>query len=193
MSTRSNIAIELPDENPVVNSKGGKVKAIYVHSDGYPYGVGKILHDHYNTYDKAIELFNFGDASYLDDTIDTCSFYGRDWKRKEDPAHTHRDEWMFMRSMGNDCMIEYLYLFKKGIWHISENKSVPAPKDHWDGNKENLYYWTKFIPIYKHKDFKIKHDKHAEVKMISGLGKMLAKNFGQDNLIMQGGKVKKAN
>ena len=34
MSTRSNIAIELPD---------GKVKAIYVHSDGYPNGVGHCL------------------------------------------------------------------------------------------------------------------------------------------------------
>jgi len=43
MSTRSNIAIELPDENPVVNSKGGKIKSIYVHCDGYPYGIGKIL------------------------------------------------------------------------------------------------------------------------------------------------------
>ena len=32
MSTRSNIAIEDP--------KTKKVKVIYVHSDGYPYGVG---------------------------------------------------------------------------------------------------------------------------------------------------------
>ena len=83
MSTRSNIAIELPDENPVVNSKGGKIKSIYVHCDGYPYGIGKILNDSYNTYDKARELFNFGDASYLDDTIESCSFYTRDWDRKE--------------------------------------------------------------------------------------------------------------
>ena len=39
MSTRSNIAIEDP--------KTKKVKVIYVHSDGYPYGVGKCLVDHY--------------------------------------------------------------------------------------------------------------------------------------------------
>ena len=87
MSTRSNIAIQLPD---------GKVKVIYVHSDGYPYGVGKILHDNYNTYDKAEELFNFGDASYLDDNIESCSFYGRDWERKMDPARTYKNEYLYM-------------------------------------------------------------------------------------------------
>ena len=45
MSTRSNIAIEDP--------KTKKVKVIYVHSDGYPYGVGKCLVDNYNNYDLA--------------------------------------------------------------------------------------------------------------------------------------------
>jgi hypothetical protein len=56
MSTRSNIAIEDP--------KTKKVKVIYVHSDGYPYGVGKILNDNYTTYQKAKKLFNYGDASF---------------------------------------------------------------------------------------------------------------------------------
>ena len=169
MSTRSNIAIELPNK---------KVKVIYVHSDGYPYGVGKILNDNYNTYDKAEKLFNFGDASYLDDTIESCSFYGRDWQRKIDPARTYRDEWMMMSALDGDIMLEYLYLFKNEIWNVSEQSSVPAGKDHWDSNKKNLYYWTKYIPLYKHKDFKTKWEKHAEVKMISGIGKMLTKNFG---------------
>jgi len=40
MSTRSNIAIEDP--------KTKKVKVIYVHSDGYPYGVGQCLVDNNN-------------------------------------------------------------------------------------------------------------------------------------------------
>ena len=54
MSTRSNIAIELPKDK-----KGNKkVKVIYVHSDGYPYGVGKCLVDHYNNYDLAKNYFN---------------------------------------------------------------------------------------------------------------------------------------
>ena len=65
MSTRSNIVIELPDK---------KVKSIYVHCDGYPYGIGKILMENYNSYEKAEQLFKYGDASYLGDTIDECSF-----------------------------------------------------------------------------------------------------------------------
>jgi len=66
MSTRSNIAIEDP--------KTKKVKVIYVHSDGYPYGVGHMLVDNYNNRQLAEELFKYGDASYLDETIDQCSF-----------------------------------------------------------------------------------------------------------------------
>ena len=49
MSTRSNIAIELPADKDGFK----KVKVIYVHSDGYPYGVGKCLVDNYNRYDLA--------------------------------------------------------------------------------------------------------------------------------------------
>ena len=41
MSTRSNIAIE--DEK-------GKIHAIYVHSDGYPNGVGHCLLENYNSF-----------------------------------------------------------------------------------------------------------------------------------------------
>ena len=53
MSTRSNIAIEDP--------KTKKVKVIYVHSDGYPYGVGKCLVDNYNNRQLAEELFHQGE------------------------------------------------------------------------------------------------------------------------------------
>ena len=106
MSTRSNIAIELPKDK----DGNKKVKVIYVHSDGYPYGVGKCLVDHYNKRDVAELLFQHGDASYLGDTIEECSFYGRDWDRAEEPAKEFRDEWMYMQSMRGDIHIEYIYI-----------------------------------------------------------------------------------
>ena len=68
MSTRSNIAIELPKDK----DGNKKVKVIYVHSDGYPYGVGKCLVDHYNKRELAELLFNYGDASYLGGTTSGC-------------------------------------------------------------------------------------------------------------------------
>ena len=185
MSTRSNIAIEDP--------KTKKVKVIYVHSDGYPYGVGKCLVDHYNNRQLAAELFKHGDASYLSDTLDECSFYSRDWKREEDPARTFRDEWMFMRSISGDPFIEYIYLFKDNRWHVSELKTA----DTKNGYENFVGYHTKFEPVIMNKEYikyKDKHEKHAEVKMISQIGNLLSKaGFEGDNITVQGGKAKKSN
>ena len=179
MSTRSNIAIELPNK---------KIKVIYVHSDGYPYGVGKILHDNYNTYDKAEELFNFGDSSYLDDNIESCSFYGRDWERKMDKAREYRNEYCYMADMRGDIHIEYIYLFKDNNWFVSCGEYVDAEKLKNSYDNSGLSYWTNFEPIRKNKEYikyRDKHEKHAEVKMISGLTKMLTKNFGSDKITVQ--------
>jgi len=183
MSTRSNIAIEDP--------KTKKVKVIYVHSDGYPYGVGKCLVDNYNKRDLAELLFNHGDASYLGDTLDECSFYGRDWERDEDPTKTYRDEYMYMASMRGDLFIEYIYIFKNNRWHVSTQKMYTT-KDGYDGGK--FWYHTEFEPVSLNKEYikyKDKHEKHAEVKMISQIGKLLSGKFPEDNIEMQGGALKK--
>ena len=188
MSTRSNIAIELPKDK----DGNKKVKVIYVHSDGYPYGVGKCLVNSYNHYDLAKELFNYGDASYLGDTIGECSFYGRDWDRDEEPARTYRDEWMYLHSMRGDFMIEYIYLFKDNKWHVSTGKTVKVK----DGYDNLVGYWTKFEPVIMNKEYikyKNKHEKHAEVKMISQIGDLLMEKFSKDDVVIQGGNAKKAN
>jgi hypothetical protein len=39
--------------------------------------------------------------------------------------------------------------------------------------------------------YKDKHEKHAEVKMVSQIGKLLAENFGADQVMTQGGNAKK--
>jgi len=185
MSTRSNIAIEDP--------KTKKVKVIYVHSDGYPYGVGKCLVDYYNQPPLARLLFNYGDASYLGDTIEECSFYGRDWDRDIEPARTYRDEWMYMDAMKGDVFIEYIYIFKDNRWHVSTQKHTKV-KDGYD--RGTVFYYTKFEPVIMNKEYikyKDKHEKHTEVKMISKIGDMLKGAGWADNTIVQGGKAKKTN
>ena len=189
MSTRSNIAIELPKDK----DGNKKVKVIYVHSDGYPYGVGKCLVDNYNKRDLAELLFNHGDASYLGDTLDECSFYGRDWNRDEEPAKTYRDEWMYMQSMRGDIHIEYIYLFKDNRWHVSTQQYMDEKKlkNSYDGG---LWYHSKFEPRTLNKEYikyAGKHEKHAEAKMVAQLGQMLSGKFPTDNIIMQGGALKK--
>ena len=186
MSTRSNIAIEDP--------KTKKVKVIYVHSDCYPYGVGKCLVDNYNNRQLATELFKHGDASYLGDTLDECSFYGRDWDRKEEKARTYRDEWMYMQDMKGDVFIEYIYIFKDNRWHVSTSKHTKV-KDGYDGG--TVFYYTKFEPVTLNKEYikyKDKHEKHAEGKMISKIGAMLkGAGFAGDDIMIQGGNAKKSN
>ena len=58
-------------------------------------------------------------------------------------------------------------------------------------------YWTKIEPVSLNKEYikyKDKHDKHAEVKMIGQIGKMLSgAGFKDDDVIIQGGKVNKIN
>ena len=191
MSTRSNIAIELPADK----DGNKKVKVIYVHSDGYPYGVGKCLVDHWDQPEFASQLFDHGDASYLGDTIEECSFYARDWDRKIDPAKEYRDEWMYMYDMKGENMIEYIYLFKDNRWHVSTSKYV---SDKIIKNSYNsISYWTKFEPVIMNKEYikyKDKHEKHAEVKMLNQIGKMLSgAGFDGDNVMVQGGKAKKSN
>ena len=186
MSTRSNIAIEDP--------KTKRVKVIYVHSDGYPYGVGKCLVDNYNNRELAKLLFEHGDASYLGDTIEECSFYARDWDRKEDPARTYRDEWMFMDAMKGDVFIEYIYIYKNNRWYVSTQKQYKTKAGYDHGS---FCYYTKFEPVVLNKEYikyKDKHEKHAEVKMISKIGEMLkGAGFDGDNVMIQGGNAKKTN
>jgi len=64
-----------------------------------------------------------------------------------------------------------------------------------NGYDTMIGYWTKFEPVTLNKDYikyKDKHEKHAEVKMISKIGDMLkGAGFGDDNVMIQGGNVKK--
>ena len=93
--------------------------------------------------------------------------------------------------MKGDIFIEYIYIFKDNRWHVSTQKSYKT-KDGYDSGR--FCYYTKFEPVTMNKEYikyKDKHEPHAEVKMISQLGKMLTKNFGADNIATQGGTAKK--
>ena len=179
MSTRSYIAIELPNE---------KVKAIYVHSDGYPSGVGKMLVDYYNDYDTAIKLFDYGDCSSLGDTVENCSFYSRDWNRgEENNTFTYTNEYCYWNDFGGNIHIEYLYLFKNGEWLVSEMYSNNVK----DSNVIEDYYvlHTKPIKVIDHEDFNRENKGMTEKEMISSLGEMLKETFSSDTIAIQGQKM----
>ena len=116
-------------------------------------------------------MFEHGDASYLDETIDQCSFYGRDWDRDEEPAlKTYRDEWMYMYNMSRrkHDFAQNTFIYSKiidGMYQPLEYVSDKIIKNSYN----SVSYWTKFEPVSLNKEYikyKGKHEKHAEVKMI---------------------------
>ena len=58
-----------------------------------------------------------------------------------------------------------------------------------------LGYFTKFEPVSLNKEYikyKDKHEKHAEVKMIGQIGKMLSgAGFSGDDVMIQGGQSRR--
>ena len=69
MSTHSSITVKCTD---------GIYRGIYCQFDGYPDHMLEMLSKYYDGQQLAEEVVNFGDASYIDATIETCCFYHRD-------------------------------------------------------------------------------------------------------------------
>jgi hypothetical protein len=89
-----------------------------------------------------------------------------------------------MRGISGDAFIEYIYLFKDNEWYISELKTA----DTENGYENFIGYHTKFSLLANNEEYikyRDKHEKHAEVKMIGQLGKMLSDNFGSDKISVQ--------
>ena len=121
MGTNALIAVKQAD---------GKVKAIYVHYDGYVRHVGKMLETHYNTLDKANAVVALGALSCLYESIECPeghSFakpvegytvaYGRDRGEIGTAADTYRNEDTF--NANADCgSYDYNYIFKSGKWYF---------------------------------------------------------------------------
>jgi hypothetical protein len=100
MSTNATIIVQRPGTQ--------EFASIYTHWDGYPSHHGKILLEHYDTYEKVVELIQLGGLSELHPTPDACVAFHRD-----------RGEELTIR-VGTDLTdhsdFEYAYLFRDGLW-----------------------------------------------------------------------------
>jgi len=72
MSTRALIAVPKEDG----------IHYVYCHHDGYPSGLGAVLHDHYNSFEAACSILDLGNLSGLEATLEASDFYHRD---REEP------------------------------------------------------------------------------------------------------------
>lgn len=112
-----------------VDNKTDDVRFIYCHFDGYPEYVGDVLNTYYKDHGKVEDLLDLGDISVLGQEVSASPSYteeeikdkvtvayfrdkGEDWESVA-PKHTQLANY----EKGEDT-IDYLYLYKDGIWYV---------------------------------------------------------------------------
>ena len=107
--------LENPEFHTTTIDESTEVIRIYHHWDGYPSGVGRTLFEEFNSYEKAINLIAFGDASTINGT--DAVFYNS-WREGEDWKHTKPRQYTSEQAYEESCDEDYAYLFKDGKWYV---------------------------------------------------------------------------
>ena len=107
--------LENPEFHTTTIDESTEVIRIYHHWDGYPSGVGRTLFEEFNSYEKAINLIAFGDASTINGT--DAVFYNS-WREGEDWKHTKPRQYTSEQAYEDSCDEDYAYLFKDGKWYV---------------------------------------------------------------------------
>lgn len=92
--------------------KGGKIRSIYVHFDGYVLGVGKFLVENLETEEKIEEFISHGDRS----SVESNDYY------KDSPEQEDNHQSDFITEFVGRCLkqyCEYFYLFYGGEWNVA--------------------------------------------------------------------------
>lgn len=124
MSTRAHIILQ----------DGDRYIRIYCHFDGYLQGLGKILTEYYDTFDKVKELVWLGDASSIEATLKESDFYHRDRNENwDDVRPTVYNDLVTALNATIKSWAEYVYVFQDGQWFWAEcNEQVELkPLLHW--------------------------------------------------------------
>ena len=82
----------------------------YCHWDGYLDGVGKVLKEHFNTYEKALNLVLGGSCSDLEDNGGIFRFATRKGENWDNIQPQQSDDPISLAKQ------EYCYLFEDGKW-----------------------------------------------------------------------------
>ncbi len=121
------------------------MKGVYCHYDGYLEHNGEVLLKHYNEHKKVEELISLGDLSVLDincNLVDGHSFdnridgytvaYHRDRNEEFSQMKVECSDLInaieHFKSICDDGMIEYCYVFYNDIWYVYFNRRLYALK-----------------------------------------------------------------
>ena len=104
----------------------------YIHNDGYPEGVGKVLDNHYNTPETITDLFAVGDMSGIGATPAECrssSGYsdGSNHTTMFTLPDNERGTVTLLAAYGKRVEADYVYLFYPDVgWRVSAVSRLPA-------------------------------------------------------------------
>ena len=97
--------------------EGTEVIRIYHHWDSYPSGLGDTLLKDFNSYEKAINLIGFGDASSI--VEENAAFYNS-WRTGEEWTYTKPKQFASEQLFESKSSESYIYLFKDGNWLVKQ-------------------------------------------------------------------------
>ena len=109
--------LDKPEFHDTVIEETTKVIRIYHHWDGYIDGVGKTLLDEFNSYEKAINMIAFGDASSI---VGTNALFYNSWRAGEEWKDTKPRQYTSEQAYDESCDEDYAYLFKDGKWYVKK-------------------------------------------------------------------------
>lgn len=151
MSTHATIAV----------TDGTKCRAIYLHWDGYLSGAGAILHDYYDTKEKARQLIQLGGLSVLKELVapNPGMSHSFDMPNELVTVAYHRDrnepleinelsdlsisgDKKFIQHLADISNAEYVYLFdeRKEQWLVGKTSDFVS-SERTDCLKANPFTW----------------------------------------------------
>lgn len=106
MGTSSFIGIKRDDDTII---------GVYCNFDGYPNHMVPVLTKFYNTEKKIMKLIEYGNMSFLGETIKECDFYQR-----SDPELEKAVIYINEKELNEGWEYNYRYVFIKDKWYYSD-------------------------------------------------------------------------
>lgn len=128
----------------ILKTKEGNYKSIYLHNDGYPDWAGKVLKNHYTTYEKVDELLNLGNLSAIGyQPVEHPNGWNKDIFTLFDPkvmqenakycisyaARGEKSQEALTDQSLHDALggTSYNYLYEDGKWYIVDDRGERKP------------------------------------------------------------------
>ena len=106
-----------PTFRSTIISDDTEVIRIYHNCDGNINGLGEVLLKDFNSYEKAMNLMAFGDASTI---IEEKATFYNSWRNGEEWQYTKPKQFKSEQLFESKSLESYVYLFKDNQWYVKK-------------------------------------------------------------------------